>query len=79
MCALQDLRKSKKVPRKTAVQKTTRVEIEDDILYVKLSPQLHKQLGEAAKVRGKSETDLIYEAITDAISKEGKRRTGEQA
>ena len=71
MCALQDLRKSQNAPKKTAVQKTTRVEIEDDVLYVELSPQLRAKLGKAAKVRGQSETDLIYEAIAEAISKEG--------
>ena len=71
MCALQDLRKTKKAPKRTAVQKTTKIDIEDDVLYVELSPQLRAKLGEAAKVRGQSETDLIYEAIAEAISKKG--------
>jgi predicted transcriptional regulator len=71
MCALQDLRNTQNALKKTAVQTTTRVEIEDEVLYVELSPQLRAKLGEAARVRGQSETDLIYEAIAEAISKEG--------
>ena len=69
ICALQYLRKNQNALKKTAVQKTTKVEIEDDVLYVELSPQLRSKLGEAARARGQSETDLIYEAIAEAISK----------
>ncbi|WP_348261872.1 hypothetical protein P8935_18960 [Telmatobacter sp. DSM 110680] len=68
---MQDLRKSKKAPNRSAVPETSRVKIEDDVLYVELSPQLRAKLGEAAKIRGQSETDLIYEAIAEAISKKG--------
>jgi hypothetical protein len=71
---LQDLTKLKRVPKRQSLRKLTKVKIEEDIVHVKLSQQLQVRLGEAARQTGLSETEIIHEAIAEAISTRGRRK-----
>jgi hypothetical protein len=71
---LPALRRFKLARKKKTQQKPPKVKIEKDVVHVELSPQLQERLGEAARMSGKSETDLIREAIAEAIS----RRTNQK-
>ena len=54
-----------------------RSDVEDgsSLVNVDLGPQLIKKLTAAAKASGQSTTDWIYDAIAEAISRRGERKT----
>jgi predicted HicB family RNase H-like nuclease len=60
--------------KKKAPRKATKVEIEESVVHVELSPQLQRALEEAARASSYSEPDFLLEAITEALARRSRQK-----